>query len=162
MKETENREDIAELLQMCDGCAWDGHEECVKRPGQRCLMRVHLSAADEAYLRRKEEPAEPVYIDRNQIKFYETDETVGNFEHYSTTVADRKQIMSIPRANVRPVVEGHWIPSGNWNDGTGFYQCSACRQEVFMDEGLPTNNGYLFCPHCGADMRERKSCGTRA
>lgn len=150
MKETENREEIAELLQRCDGCAWDGHEECVKRSGQKCLMRVHLSAADEAYLRRKEEPEEPVYIDRNQIKFYETDETVGNFEHYSTTVADRKQIMSIPSANVRPVVEAGWVKTINPNyspfDGSSeyTYYCSNC--------GKTHVTKSAFCEQCGASM----------
>lgn len=61
--------------------------------------------------------------------------------------------------NVQSVVRGKWFPSGNWNGGTGFYRCSICMDDVFMDEGLPTNSGFFFCPHCGADLREVETDG---
>jgi hypothetical protein len=49
-------------------------------------------------------------------------------------------IKSIPAADVRPVVRGHWI------DGT----CSNCG--FFTD--VVMSRFFSYCPNCGADMRE--------
>ena len=150
MKKTENKEEIAELLQRCDGCAWDGIEECVKRPGQRCLMREHISEEDAAYLRKKKAPPKPFYIDRNQITFYHETTIVGGIERNGPTRAERDQIMSIPGANVRPVVEAGWVKCNNPNyspfDGSSeyTYRCSNCGKE--HESKSP------FCEHCGASM----------
>lgn len=50
---------------------------------------------------------------------------------------------AIPAADVRPVVRGKWERNERGN-----YICSNCKSEhnaVF---------GFIFCPNCGADMRE--------
>lgn len=56
-----------------------------------------------------------------------------------------------------------WIPcsermSGAWEtiegwDGDEIYRCSACGEEFVLIDGTPKDNGYHFCPNCGADMR---------
>ena len=62
-------------------------------------------------------------------------------------------INGIPAADVRPVVHGTWklhhVASGNLQFITEVWWCSACHLVV-------TTEGYAFCPHCGADMRERR------
>jgi hypothetical protein len=50
-------------------------------------------------------------------------------------------IKSIPAADVRPVVQGHWI------DGA----CSNCG--FFTD--VVMSRFFSYCPNCGADMREQ-------
>ena len=52
-----------------------------------------------------------------------------------------KHIKSIPAADVRPVVRGHWI------DGA----CSNCG--FFTD--VVMSRFFSYCPNCGADMREQ-------
>ena len=146
--------EVAKLLQACDGCAWDGHEYCVKRPGQKCMMRQLLSAEDVAYLRKKEKHPEPFYIDRNEIRYQEGCKIVDGIELYGPIDADRDQIMNIPRANVRPVAEARWIevnnPSFSPFDGSKehVYLCSNCGKE----HGTKS----AFCEHCGAVMRGEK------
>jgi hypothetical protein len=53
-------------------------------------------------------------------------------------------------ADVAPVVHGEWI---NITDRPHLiYQCSLCKDQ--WSYGAMIN--MKFCPHCGADMRERK------
>ena len=54
--------------------------------------------------------------------------------------ATAKAIESIPAADVRPVVRGHWI------DGA----CSNCG--LFTD--IVMSRFFSYCPNCGADMRD--------
>lgn len=54
--------------------------------------------------------------------------------------------MSMPSATW-----GEWqqLPDDyNWN----VWRCSACSEEFVLEEGTPKENGYKFCPHCGATM----------
>lgn len=61
-------------------------------------------------------------------------------------------LRAIPTADVKPVVRGKWKPRDlTW--GRSYYYCSVCEETVDM----PTAIGkplFLFCPNCGADMRE--------
>lgn len=52
----------------------------------------------------------------------------------------REIIDSIPSADVRPNIHGHWIATPECDT------CSECHFKVVA--------GFNFCPHCGADMRE--------
>lgn len=50
------------------------------------------------------------------------------------------------------VVHGEWsLTIDDWFGDC--YKCSACGEEFVLDEGTPKDNGYNFCPNCGADMR---------
>lgn len=55
----------------------------------------------------------------------------------------KRAILNLPAADVREVVPGSWKRNERGN-----YNCSNCKSEhnaVF---------GFIFCPNCGADMRE--------
>lgn len=54
----------------------------------------------------------------------------------------KREINSIPAADVRPVVRGKWITVKY-----PLYECSVCGA-VYQDVGY----GFNFCPNCGAQM----------
>lgn len=58
---------------------------------------------------------------------------------------------SVPSADVRPVVHGHWIYRGR-DKG---WECSVCHSLCLLDYESEFYTSE-FCPHCGADMREVK------
>ena len=54
-----------------------------------------------------------------------------------------------------PVVHTHWIPCENEiGEGSNTYKCSACGEIQMVISGTPKENGWGFCPHCGARMDE--------
>lgn len=54
-------------------------------------------------------------------------------------------IKQAPAADVVEVVHGEWIAHGyKW-------RCSVCNHRLNLD-GTPTENGFYFCPNCGAKM----------
>ena len=56
-------------------------------------------------------------------------------------------IESVPAADVRPVVRGHWeIVTGS--NGKEYMVCSECRVTQTL------TGTFSYCPNCGADMRE--------
>lgn len=64
----------------------------------------------------------------------------GSCRWAETKRAIQKRVMSIPAADVRPVVRGVWVKNG-WS-----IRCSICG----YDMPFATRN---FCPNCGAWMR---------
>jgi len=38
--------------------------------------------------------------------------------------------------------------------GDLIYHCSNCGEHFILEEGTPTDNGYFYCPNCGAKMDE--------
>ena len=38
--------------------------------------------------------------------------------------------------------------------GDPIYRCSACNERFVLEEGTPADNGYSYCPNCGAKMDE--------
>ena len=62
----------------------------------------------------------------------------------------RTLICFAPAADVRPVVHGEWKPvrSYKYNALVG-WTCSVCGYEIDVSE-----DGFNYCPKCGADMRE--------
>lgn len=63
-------------------------------------------------------------------------------------------IVSIPTADVRPVVRGHWITEEE-AEAKGDYSlrdaCSVCGR---CDWDCTESASFNYCPNCGADMRE--------
>ena len=39
--------------------------------------------------------------------------------------------------------------------GDPIYRCSNCDEHFILEEGTPTDNGYFYCPNCGAKMGEQ-------
>lgn len=52
-------------------------------------------------------------------------------------------------------VHTHWIPCENeTGEGSNTYKCSACGEIQMLIDGTPKENGWKYCPHCGARMNE--------
>ena len=115
--------------------------------------------------------AEKEYIERERIeKFFDgiydcADLTFEPNDHccaaddcahckwYEAKNAIQKRILSIPAADVRPVVKAHWIhvPSdGKFRDTC---ICSACKKSPPIESWVV--QGFNACPYCFADMREK-------
>lgn len=43
----------------------------------------------------------------------------------------------------------------NVNEEENVYMCSECGDEVIFISGCPIQNGYKYCPFCGAKMGKR-------
>ena len=57
-------------------------------------------------------------------------------------------VLDIPSADVRENISGHW------DEGNDVWYCSNCGSSFdFNDSTVPVEEGYYFCPWCGADMR---------
>ena len=65
----------------------------------------------------------------------------------------RAVIEEEPGEDVKPVVHAHWVPcEDNYEDE---YKCSACGGTQFFAM-TPQNEGWEYCPHCGAKMDEEE------
>ena len=62
------------------------------------------------------------------------------------TSKDVRRLLSIPTADVAPVVHGRWIEQEKYTFST-MYDCSICGSRI-IDNGHPWN----YCPNCGAKM----------
>lgn len=63
-----------------------------------------------------------------------------------------KMLELLPAADVVPVRRGVW---NEYEDDFGeemVYQCSVCKDEFVLTEGSPKDNGYRYCPSCGARL----------
>jgi DNA-directed RNA polymerase subunit RPC12/RpoP len=49
--------------------------------------------------------------------------------------------------------KGEWIKIYPDQEEWNVYECSHCGEAFDLIEGTPYDNGYNFCPNCGADMR---------
>ena len=82
------------------------------------------------------------------------------------TEADKEYVYglidSIPSADVRPNIHGHWIKINSGDeDFTESIVCDRCNHENshldFNEHNEPIGKVFVtsnFCPNCGADMRE--------
>ena len=61
---------------------------------------------------------------------------------------------SIPLSWIeKPVIHAHWISCENeTGEGSNTYKCSACGEIQMLIDGTPKDNGWAYCPHCGAKM----------
>lgn len=58
-----------------------------------------------------------------------------------------------PTVGTVPVVHAHWIPcEDKTGEGSNTYKCSSCGGIQILIDGTPKENGWEFCPHCGAKM----------
>ena len=52
-----------------------------------------------------------------------------------------------------PMKHAHWIPSeSETGEGSNTYKCSVCGEIQMLIEGTPRENGWKYCPNCGAMM----------
>lgn len=85
------------------------------------------------------------YIDADKV----WGEAIKRFEY----VDDFAEVLeAVPTEDVRENTHGEWkLMESDWDDNT--WQCSVCGEPFVLIEGEPDQNGYYFCPNCGADMR---------
>lgn len=62
------------------------------------------------------------------------------------TSKDVRRLLSIPAADVAPVVHGRWLRADD------FVICSRCEAEMNQKNSLGVDNFKNFCPNCGARM----------
>lgn len=60
-------------------------------------------------------------------------------------------IKKAPAADVRPTVTAEWIEEDDGYNGV-YYSCSNCNDGVCTIEGDVVDQGWNFCPSCGARM----------
>lgn len=54
---------------------------------------------------------------------------------------------------LRHVAGLNWMPCEyEIEDGSKTYKCSHCGEEQRLIDGTPKDNGWLYCPNCGAKM----------
>ena len=58
-----------------------------------------------------------------------------------------EEFRSIPSVDFAQVMHGRW-ECGEENS----WFCSECDEEFYLEDGTPQENGYRFCPNCGARM----------
>jgi DNA-directed RNA polymerase subunit RPC12/RpoP len=52
-----------------------------------------------------------------------------------------------------PVAHAHWVPDeSETGEDSNTYKCSACGQIQILIDGTPKENGWAYCPNCGAKM----------
>ena len=59
---------------------------------------------------------------------------------------------AIPAADVVEVRHGRWEHNDDGYGCEDLWWCSACKEEFVLIEVTPRDNGYYYCPHCGAKM----------
>ena len=70
-------------------------------------------------------------------------------------IAFREEVNQIPMIEAEPVKHAHWIPDEReTGEGSNTYKCSACGEIQMLIEGTPNENGWKYCPNCGAKMVE--------
>ena len=47
---------------------------------------------------------------------------------------------------------GKWILD---DDDANSWKCSECGNLLLINDGTPCENGWYFCPHCGAKLKEQ-------
>lgn len=63
-----------------------------------------------------------------------------------------KKLCEIADADVQPLRIGKWIEQEEPYINT--YECSNCGRWFVLDYGTPEENGYNYCPNCGARMEQ--------
>lgn len=55
-------------------------------------------------------------------------------------------------SDTSPTIHAKWL---NVNEEENVYMCSECGDEVIFISGSAIQNGYKYCPFCGAKMGKR-------
>lgn len=66
----------------------------------------------------------------------------------------RMKIKEQPTVEATPPIPAHWISTEKETD-ENTWECSECGWELFLsNDDTPRENGYNYCPNCGAVMDE--------
>ena len=87
------------------------------------------------------------------MRYATTDSDIGVFPIKIGFYAIVKVINAQP--TIEPRKKGKWIFCENeTGEGSNTYKCSACGEIQMIIDGTPKENGWAYCPHCGAKMDE--------
>lgn len=64
---------------------------------------------------------------------------------------------SVDPESLRPVA--HWDMEEDAVGDSIVWTCSNCKDSIIMYDGTPMENGYKYCPHCGAKIAEVRADG---
>lgn len=74
------------------------------------------------------------------------------YEYYCQNCKERTfDTERCPRIDYILKKKCRWIEVTDYDS----WQCSECKEYFCFTEGTPKDNGYYYCPNCGAKMRER-------
>lgn len=85
--------------------------------------------------------------------------TLTEYYHHSSGVQHtvlREALNRVPTADVRPVARAKWDVVEKPLEKATICECSECKNRIWMYDG---DDGWNFCPNCGADMGEVKADG---
>lgn len=51
-------------------------------------------------------------------------------------------------------LHAQWEQPSSFDEENNVFQCSNCKEEFVLISGSPKDNGYEYCPYCGAKMDE--------
>lgn len=87
-------------------------------------------------------------IRRESMMLIVTDELIKKLASYEHSIEHSET----------QVVHAHWIPcEDETGEGSNTYKCSACGEIQMIIDGTPKENGWAYCPNCGAKMDEEEN-----
>lgn len=97
-------------------------------------------------------------IDRAAL-LADIDEAVVYSGRIGTNAEMRGANKIVDRIKAAKAVDAVEVKHGHWQEYVDYcldvyYDCSVCGGLFYMADGTPTENGYNFCPKCGARMGE--------
>ena len=95
--------------------------------------------------------ATPLEKEMREYALYIGRETTNECESTAECCADMvSEAPTIDPETLRPVA--HWVCEKNYDGDPVVWTCSRCKDSSIMSEGTPKDNGFKFCPYCGAKM----------
>lgn len=67
-------------------------------------------------------------------------------------IVDALLFDSCDEVKMVPVIHAHWKVEEEWDNTK--YVCSHCKEPFCFEYGSAEDNGYKYCPNCGAKMDE--------
>lgn len=82
----------------------------------------------------------------------DSDDVITCGEAISCEIEDLKQLPTIDPESLRPVA--HWDMEEDAVGDPIVWTCSNCKDSIIMYDGATMENGYKYCPYCGARMED--------
>ena len=93
-------------------------------------------------------------IDADALKAkLKIDTNTATYSDYCNGYCDARQF-DLYAIDAAPTIEPK-VRHGRWeiiDKNANVWQCTTCGEEWMLNDGNPSDNYMLFCPHCGARM----------
>lgn len=93
-----------------------------------------------------------------QKKSHNLDEAIGLMEarteiNNAPTVPQWINVYGVQTIDTAPVIHAQWMSCEyEIGEGSNTYKCSHCGEVQVLIDGTPKDNGWRYCPNCGAKM----------